>query len=1305
MTVIWLWFLLLIQRSGVIWQLPSVSRLQTDRNSVGTPSWEHKAYAVINRLDVPQQTDSYCSTSLAQLDAGPTMDFFHKRMLHFNLLHAVGPATTLQPFPQPGTDAIVLLPDLLLQWEHTKSPHEQLWLFSDLICRVVPASEQLYMDLQDAMEFQLSPQPLPESYNSSFLQWTQWTYADLFCRVVPVLQYFTDLFCGVVPETILQFEMRRMTGQITTFMVPTMQLLVDATDLIGPDLFTQWDFLFQVFSDQFCGVVPDSTIQQSNFYFQCGQGQQLPTRDHFQCTLFATFAWPPLNHCNKTHNASDLLSNVSSRGTVQQFLQFFLTTNCRDFNIQMTPWCSPQVFCSKTPFYHHRTCGGALGTLETFFAKLLAFFPWYNLLQQDTAESDPGTFLVQSCLDLASNFTLEETQWFSIPILHHLTPVPCWFFRNDHSSLCRNKVLYDMVNCPNNHLPPGVQVFSMMMMFCNFYIPYCYAKTNDVPQHQTIVSEAQTSAEHQFSAVSPSIMWILTTLPTHDCVFSVFRRLCPDSHLPCYFSLKCSRDPGPNSGRADQLALKGILLRLLPMDVPFPKPFSNLHGGEGYGFQPWESMGANFTDHSLQHLLEAKIYGQPPIMGSGPVNHPTTMQNMTAIQKRSFKRAYARSLRDGVAWYKGHCMQPIDFPATMSKPRQPCPSRRAGVPPSPCAPISRTHRLNIVQFNVGGLSSYKLEEIKEWGLHIKADLIVLLESRWSFTSQWSDSNWHALHSGTSEDAADGVLVLFNARSIQASQIGSIDLIPGRLVHVRVHYRQRACDLICCYNYMDDRSTKRQTLRQTFWTALDKCISSIPNRNSMLIAGDMNCSLEADAPHVGTTFFTWQGKHHQGPKHRDMHMFQKQLRKHQLTVLNGWNAKDGPTFCHNLTASRIDFFVMRTSEADGLARDVKQLTSADIIPFSGATHIPLMCSVKKFHFSYRSSPGFSGFTYFQRQRCRLDWRTGAPQWDHMLQATGHLLQDLCSQPTPPTDPVQVFHETLGPCFHEFYPQKHRAPKSAQDHHAALIQEKWFYHRQVMQTRALTLQALFHVWKCRSRYAALNRTHKQHTKLLKQQRFYDLLSSVQQAAQHHDSFAVHQIISQYTPKQPKRRIQLRNAVGAPATPHEGLLITKEFVESTWAGPSHVDLGDRAPPGVPFTIQDLEHELHRLPHNRSVAKPFLPAIVVKMHASTIASWLHHLLTHWWSTETPFIPAQWKRAWVTFIPKPNKSPSQVSNLRCIALQEPLGKCVLGALTKNLQLAVGPTLQQWPQYAFLPLRSTGDAIRRVAAHCNEVRS
>ena len=786
-------------------------------------------------------SDISCSSSSEQLTEGPTMEFFYMWMLPTDLFHEVGPATTMQQSPQPETDAKLPLTDHLLMWEHTKPPHEQLWFFSDLFCRVVPASEQFYMDFQDAMELQQLPQLLAECYNSSFLQWNQWRCADLFCRVVPVLHFLADQFCGVVPDTMLQFVPLNLTGLITTLMVPTMQLLVATTDLMGPDLFTKGAFPLQVFSDQFCGVVPDSTLQHSIFFLR-GHGHQLPTNDHFQTSLFATLDWSYPNHCSRIHNASDLLSSAPSSGTVQQYLQLFLTEICRDFNFQMTPWSSTQVFCGKTPIFPNRTCGRVLGSNETFFAKVLAFFPWHNLLQQvhNIADRNSRTFFVQSCMDHASNFKLEVYHWFSNSIQYHPTPVLCRFFRNVLPFLCRDKVLFDPIYCLNNHLPPGVQAFRMMAVFFNCYMPYCFAMTNDVPRHPTIVSAAQPTAEHQPFTLSPSIMWILTTLPTQGNVFSVFRSLCPESHLQCYFSLKSSRDPGPNSGRADQLAQKGTFLRLLQMDVPVPKPFSNLHGGEGYGFQPWESIEAKFDEQSLQRLLGAKIHGQPPTMGSGPVNHPSTMQNMTAIQKRSFKRAYARSLRDGVAWYKGHCMSPADFPATMPKPRQPCPSRRAGVPPQPHVPNSRTHRLNIVQFNVGGLSSYKLEEIKQWGLHIKADLIVLLESRWSFTSKWSDPNWHALHSGTSEDAADGVLVLFNARSIQASQIGSIDLLPGRLVHVRVHYRQRACDLICRYNFMDDRSTKRQNLRQTFWAALDQCISSIPNRNSLLIAGDMNC---------------------------------------------------------------------------------------------------------------------------------------------------------------------------------------------------------------------------------------------------------------------------------------------------------------------------------------------------------------------------------------------------------------------------------------------------------------------------------
>ena len=84
---------------------------------------------------------------------------------------------------------------------------------------------------------------------------------------------------------------------------------------------------------------------------------------------------------------------------------------------------------------------------------------------------------------------------------------------------------------------------------------------------------------------------------------------------------------------------------------------------------------------------------------------------------------------------------------------------------------------------------------------------------------------------------------------------------------------------------------------------------------------------------------------------------------------------------------------------------------------------------------------------------------------------------------------------------------------------------------------------------------------------------------------------------SPKQPKKKIQLRNADGTPASPEEALQLTKAFVEEVWTGPAHVDLGDRDPPGVPLTVEDLLHELSHLPHNRSVAKPYTPALVVKI------------------------------------------------------------------------------------------------------------
>ena len=56
------------------------------------------------------------------------------------------------------------------------------------------------------------------------------------------------------------------------------------------------------------------------------------------------------------------------------------------------------------------------------------------------------------------------------------------------------------------------------------------------------------------------------------------------------------------------------------------------------------------------------------------------------------------------------------------------------------------------------------------------------------------------------------------------------------------------------------------------------------------------------------------------------------------------------------------------------------------------------------------------------------------------------------------------------------------------------------------------------------------------------------------------------------------------------------------------------------------------------------------------------------------------------------------------LGLQEPLGKAILKLVAhKALQYSFS-TLCRWPQFAYIPHKSTRDALLRAAAHCRDVR-
>ena len=120
--------------------------------------------------------------------------------------------------------------------------------------------------------------------------------------------------------------------------------------------------------------------------------------------------------------------------------------------------------------------------------------------------------------------------------------------------------------------------------------------------------------------------------------------------------------------------------------------------------------------------------------------------------------------------------------------------------------------------------------------------------------------------------------------------------------------------------------------------------------------------------------------------------------------------------------------------------------------------------------------------------------------------------------------------------------------------------------------------------------------------------------------------------------------------------------------------------------------------------MAKPFTPGVIWHQLASDLATLLHSQLQVWWAQNPPLIPDSWRHGWLFLIPKPNKPPVTPLNLRPLALQEPVGKAVIGLLIHLAMQDVQTYLVHFPLWSYVEHRSTLEAIRRVGSHCATVR-
>eukprot|EP00435_Cladocopium_sp_Y103_P055544 s1179_g18.t1 len=717
------------------------------------------------------------------------------------------------------------------------------------------------------------------------------------------------------------------------------------------------------------------------------------------------------------------------------------------------------------------------------------------------------------------------------------------------------------------------------------------------------------------------------------------------------------------------------------------------------------------------HQSGAKIHGLGPHEG---LSLPET-------KKRSYRRACRRSILHGHAWYHGQHYTPDDFPPAL------CASERARMQissladckdPKPVVGPNKVHsphrRLKLFQWNPSGLSSSRYQELLQWLALQSFDVVCLSETRWKQDMEWQTADWTCIHTGDPLGHS-GVLLMISSKLCPAKKVSWQIVQAGRLLHIRLHTGLRPYDLIGVYQWTSHHSNTPR--RQALLNRLDLLLQNLPQRNLFAMMGDFNTSVHAFGSIVGTTYYTWHHCPTMGAQHADSGAFEQLLRQHHLCVLNAWSQKDGPTFKGNNGTSRIDFIICRQRQSDGLAKRTSLLPDMPMIPANGG-HVPVIATVVRCWIPYKSATVDRRFTFRHRMTSRHMHVTHDPAWLSMISETQSTLQqvhdDQCHQQPlleaavlnaqPSEGSLHQLHAVLSDSFQRLMQrptQTPAGPMPGPDLFHATVESKWFFWKQLRSLATPVLPNLFHAWKCWTRFVQLERSQDRVARQRKTQKVQHLTDLASKAAHKHDIFRLYQLINNFTPKQKRSRIQLRTHAGTIASPMEELAILRDYVKQVWFDPevpSPLQFCPQHPPGVPFSQDDLTVALQRAPAIKAVAAPFPPNLLWKATAAEVAAIVYSDLQRWSSTWPPHVPAIWQRGWLVFIGKPNRVPNSPSNLRGLAMQEPVGKAILTLLTSQLQSATFDALCQYPQMAYTRDRDTQDALLRVVHHCNEVK-
>ena len=238
-------------------------------------------------------------------------------------------------------------------------------------------------------------------------------------------------------------------------------------------------------------------------------------------------------------------------------------------------------------------------------------------------------------------------------------------------------------------------------------------------------------------------------------------------------------------------------------------------------------------------------------------------------------------------------------------------------------PKSQGDRIKVTTWNSGGLPKDAWMEFQLW-LHDQKDynVIMIQETHWRFSSQFSLPKYHALHSGTADHRHQGCLMLIHKRCCKAEDVRWSPTVGGHLLHVRFPKKQKHIDIVNLYQHCWNNASGIEQLtakRDKLWFRTQALLSNVPIRNTLILGGDFNtpCGSQGDCVGPGIT-----PSKHPPP---DQDQLQRMLMVLRLQVLNSWGKKSKSfTFENGEAKTQIDFIITRSTQADQVARNAKIL---------------------------------------------------------------------------------------------------------------------------------------------------------------------------------------------------------------------------------------------------------------------------------------------------------------------------------------------------------------------------------------------